>query len=187
MKSLTAFRARAPSGAAFDVAEEAPARSGKFAPAMHNVTIAAATTADLEAVAPLFDAYRSFFAGTGDFARSRRFLHERLNAGDSVVFLARSGDNAVGFIQLYPLWSSWYCRRIWFLSDLYVRAESRKHGVGRRLVERAVEHAVATGSSSIMVELPHREPHLRQFYAGLGFHEDGVFDLARRNLMDANV
>jgi len=170
-----------------EMAEEAPARSGKFAPAMHDVTISPATTVDLEAVLPLFDAYRSFFAGTGDFARSRRFLEQRLNAGDSIVFLARSSENALGFTQLYPLWSSWYCRRIWFLSDLYVREESRKHGVGRRLVERAVEHAVATSSSSIMVELPHSEPHLRQFYARLGFHQDAVFDLARRSFMAANV
>jgi GNAT superfamily N-acetyltransferase len=154
---------------------------------MHDVTIARATVLDLEAVAPLFDAYRSFFAGTGDSARSRRFLYERLDAGDSIVFVARSGESAVGFIQLYPLWSSWYCARIWFLSDLYVREASRKHGVGRRLVERAVEHAVATGSSSVMVELPHREPHLRQFYARLGFHGDAVFDLARRSFMEANV
>ncbi len=151
---------------------------------MHDVTIAQASTADLDAVAPLFDAYRSFFAGSDDLARSRRFLEERLSAADSVVFFARSEAQALGFIQLYPLWSSWYCRRVWFLSDLYVREESRKCGVGRRLVERAIGHAVLSGSSSIMVELPHREPHLREFYATLGFHEDAVFDLARRNFME---
>jgi GNAT superfamily N-acetyltransferase len=154
---------------------------------MDETIIARASMTDLDAVAPLFDAYRSFFAGNDDLARSRRFLQDRLRDADSVVFFARSDAQAVGFIQLYPLWSSWYCRRIWFLSDLYVREESRKYGVGRRVVERAVEHAVESGSSSIMVELPHREPHLREFYAGLGFHEDAVFDLARRNLMEANV
>ena len=148
---------------------------------MHEPTIAQANLADLDSVAPLFDAYRAFFAGPDDLARSRDFLHERLRARDSVVFFASSGAQALGFIQLYPLWSSWYCRKIWFLSDLYVREESRKHGVGRRLVERAVDHAVETGASSIMVELPHREPHLAQFYSGLGFRKDPVFDLARRS------
>lgn len=148
---------------------------------MHDLTIARATPADADAVVPLFDAYRAFFAGPDDLARSRRFLEERLNAGDSVVFFARSGAEALGFIQLYPLWSSWYCRRIWFLSDLYVREDRRKCGVGRSLVERAVGHAVATGASSIIVELPHREPHLQGFYASLGFHEDALFDLARRS------
>jgi hypothetical protein len=33
-----------------------------------------------------------------------------------------------------------------------------------------------------MVELPHREPHLKAFYEGLGFHQDEVFDLARYRL-----
>lgn len=148
---------------------------------MHGPTIAQANLGDLDAVAPLFDAYRAFFAGPDDLARSRDFLQDRLRARDSVVFFASSGTQALGFIQLYPLWSSWYCRKIWFLSDLYVREESRKHGVGRRLVERAVDHAVDTGASSMMVELPHREPHLAQFYARLGFRKDPVFDLARRS------
>jgi hypothetical protein len=30
-----------------------------------------------------------------------------------------------------------------------------------------------------MVELPRREPHLKDFYAALGFREDELFDLAR--------
>lgn len=148
---------------------------------MDGFTIAQARASDLDSVAPLFDAYRAFFAGPDDFARSRAFLDERLRAGDSLVLLARRGAEALGFIQLYPLWSSWYCRKIWFLSDLYVREDSRKCGIGRGLVERAVEHAVGSGASSIMVELPHREPHLKAFYAGLGFHQDAVFDLARRS------
>lgn len=154
---------------------------------MHDVTIARAKTPDLDAVAPLFDAYRSFFAGANDLARSRAFLQERLRATDSVVFFARSGAQALGFIQLYPLWSSWYCRRIWFLSDLYVREESRKCGIGRCLVERAVEHAISTGASSMMVELPHSEPHLAEFYARLGFHADAIFDLARRSFEGASA
>lgn len=148
---------------------------------MDDVTIAPASVSDLDSVAPLFDAYRAFFAGANDFSRSRGFLDERLRAGDSIVFFARRGLEGLGFIQLYPLWSSWYCRKIWFLSDLYVREDSRKCGIGRRLIERTVEHAIATGASSIIVELPHREPHLKAFYANLGFQQDAVFDLARRN------
>jgi GNAT superfamily N-acetyltransferase len=93
--------------------------------------------------------------------------------------MARAGAEAVGFIQLYPLWSSWYCGRIWFLSDLYVAEASRKHGIGKRLVERVIEYAKETGAVSVMVELPRREPHLTEFYRGLGFEPDAVFDLAR--------
>lgn len=140
---------------------------------------------DVEAVLPLFDAYRSFFAGTADTARSKKFLGERLRAGDSAIFLAQVSGSSEGFIQLYPLWSSWYCRRIWFLSDLYVRESSRRRGLGRLLVERVIAYAKETDASSIMVELPLREPHLEQFYAALGFRKDGIFELARNSLSGA--
>ena len=142
-----------------------------------------ATARDLVAIAPLFDAYREFFAGDHDLAESERFLAERFAKDDAVVFVvAGSGGGAEGFITLYPLWSSWHCRRIWFLSDLYVKESSRGRGIGRRLVERVVAYARETGASSVMVELPRREPHLKNFYAGLGFREDELFELARYSL-----
>jgi GNAT superfamily N-acetyltransferase len=136
---------------------------------------------DCEALTPLFDAYRAFFAGNDDRERSQRFLEERLRRDDSVIFLGRRDAEVEGFVQLYPLWSSWHCRRIWFLSDLYVRESSRKLGLGSLLVERIVAYAAETDASSIMVELPLREPHLEIFYAKLGFRKDSIFELARRS------
>ena len=154
---------------------------------MLQFTIEAAGLQDAPSLVPLFDAYRSFFAGSGDGDRSQRFLEERLQRGDSVIFLGRIGASVEGFVQLYPLWSSWHCRRIWFLSDLYVRESSRLHGLGTLLVRRVVAYAEETDASSIMVELPLREPHLERFYAKLGFHKDEVFDLARNTLPTSTV
>ncbi len=134
---------------------------------------------DIEALVPLFDAYRLFFNPQADAQTSRPFLESRFRDGDTVVFLAHLGGRACGFIQLYPLWSSWYCRRIWFLSDLYVAPEARNLGIGRLLVEHVKAYADQSGAGSVMVELPHSEPHLAVFYDGLGFHRDAVFDLAR--------
>lgn len=143
------------------------------------MTIARASVADVAAIAPLFDAYRAFFTGGNRLDESRRFLEERLARDESVVFVACDAERTVGFIALYPLWSSWYCRRIWFLSDLYVKEDARKRGVGRSLVERVIEHARETKAVSVMVELPRREPHLEEFYRRLGFGRDEVFELAR--------
>jgi GNAT superfamily N-acetyltransferase len=141
--------------------------------------IARAGLNDVMALVPLFDAYRKFFSGCANSDESKRFLEERFAREESVVFLARAGNDLTGFIQLYPLWSSWYCRRLWFLSDLYVKEAARKRGVGRQLVERAITHAQQTDALNILVELPRREPHLEQFYRGLGFKRDEVFDIAR--------
>jgi len=143
------------------------------------IEIERATPGDARELAPLFDAYRSFFTGGNDLTTSLGFLCARLENDESVVFVARAERRAIGFIQLYPLWSSWYCKRIWFLSDLYVAEDARRHGAGRLLVERVKAHAAQTDASSVMVELPLREPHLRDFYARLGFHADEVFALAR--------
>lgn len=137
-----------------------------------------AVLADLELLVPLFDAYRTFFAG-GIPTGSRPFLAERLRLGDSIFLMAFDGERAVGFLTLYPLFSSWYATRIWFLSDLYVCEDERRSGIGRALVEEAKSFARAEGSRSIMVEIPHREPHLVAFYEGLQFMRDRDFNLHR--------
>jgi GNAT superfamily N-acetyltransferase len=137
-----------------------------------------ATPADVDQLVPLFDAYRTFFAG-GTPAGSRAFLAERLGAGEGVFFLAFEGERATGFLTLYPLFSSWYATRIWFLSDLYVHEAFRKAGIGKRLVEAAKRFAHENGSRSIMVEIPHREPHLVTFYEELQFMRDRDFNLHR--------
>jgi GNAT superfamily N-acetyltransferase len=143
------------------------------------VEVVRAGEGDIEALVPLFNAYRQFFNPVRDEHASQPFLSARFRDGDTVVFLSRVDGNACGFIQLYPLWSSWYCRRIWFLSDLYVAEAYREHGIGKMLVERVKAFAAQTGAGSVMVELPHSEPHLTEFYDRLGFHRDPVFDLAR--------
>lgn len=141
--------------------------------------IVCATSDDLDELAALFSAYRTFFNPDADVEDSRPFLASRLRDGDGVIFLARVDAQAAGFVQLYPLWSSWYCRRIWFLSDLYVAEKHRNAGVAKMLVERVKRFADETGAGSVMVELPHSEPHLTAFYDRLGFHRDAVFHLAR--------
>jgi GNAT superfamily N-acetyltransferase len=143
------------------------------------VEIHSAGVENLDELVPLFNAYRVFFNPRADRADSRPFLESRFRDGDNVIFVARVDAEPAGFIQLYPLWSSWYCGRIWFLSDLYVTDKYRKSGIGKMLVERVKNFADETHAVSVMVELPHSEPHLTEFYDRLSFHRDAVFDLAR--------
>ncbi|HEV7178315.1 MAG TPA: GNAT family N-acetyltransferase [Candidatus Baltobacteraceae bacterium] len=147
-------------------------------------TIRRAAAPDLEVLAPLFDAYRTFFTSHSDPNGSKTFLKERLAKQDSVVLAAFKDEKATGFLQLYPLFSSWYTTRIWFLSDLYVTESHRKSGIGKRLVARAQTYAKETTSRSIMVEIPHSEPHLVTFYEGLRFERDKTFDLYRYYLTE---
>lgn len=147
-----------------------------------SLAIRTALPSDAACIAPLFDLYRQFFTGRADIETSRRFLAERLERNESVVVAAFEDEAAVGFLQLYPLFSSWYAKRQWFLSDLYVVGSHRKRGIGRRLVCSGIDVARSDGSRSILVEIPLSQPHLIAFYISLGFAKDEVFELYRVKL-----
>lgn len=116
------------------------------------ITIRKATVADLDSLVPLFDAYRQFYKQETDLEGARKFLTERLEGEESVVFLAFYGERPAGFTQLYPIFSSVGMRRSWLLNDLYVDVVARKKGVGERLLEEAKTWARATGASWMMLE-----------------------------------
>jgi ribosomal protein S18 acetylase RimI-like enzyme len=141
-----------------------------------------ATLADCDALAPAFDGYRTFFTGKSDPDASRAFLRERLERNESVVFAAFDGKLAAGFVQLYPLFSSWYVQRQWFLSDLFVAPDFRRLGLARRLLDACTAFARETGSRSVMVELPFSEPHLVHLYEAADYRRDEVFALYRLTL-----
>ena len=79
------------------------------------VTTRRATLDDLDALAPLFADYRTFYSMTPDLDTARRFLHERLSRGESVVFLAELDGRPAGFTQLYPMFSSVRAQRTFIL------------------------------------------------------------------------
>src|ERR1035438_5990514 len=93
------------------------------------IEVVQATPADVGAVAPLFDAYRQFYQKPSNEEAARRFLFARLSKGESVLFLALDQRDAVGFVHLYPVFSSTNLTRQWILNDLYVVPDARKDGV----------------------------------------------------------
>jgi len=95
------------------------------------IVVRQATTADLDALVPLFDAYRVFYRKTSDPELARTFLAERLSRNQSVVFLALRGNGAaVGFTQLYPSFSSAAAAPVFILNDLFVAPDARRNGRG---------------------------------------------------------
>lgn len=130
---------------------------------------------DLDRVVPLFDAYRRFYEKASDPDAARDFLAARLAAGESVIFLAGDGERALGFIQLYPAYSSTRMARLWLLNDLFVTAEARGRGVGEALLKRARQHAEETGACELVLETANDNP-ARRLYERSGYRH--VTDLA---------
>jgi ribosomal protein S18 acetylase RimI-like enzyme len=139
------------------------------------VTVSEATARDLDEVAALFDAYRVFYRQSSDIAAARSFLAERFKRRDSVVLLARHNGVAVGFVQLYPSFSSVSMQRVWILNDLYVAPGGRQRGVGRRLMDRAREIATATGAIRLELTTEHNNTIAQELYRSCGYVRDDVF------------
>lgn len=132
---------------------------------------------DVEQLAPLFDAYRQFYQQASDLALARDFLAERLSRAESVVFVAERDGRAVGFVQLYPLFSSTAARprRLWLLNDLFVSPDVRGGGVGRALMERARRLAEETGAVGLELVTAVTNRGAQRLYESLGYRLDDGF------------
>jgi ribosomal protein S18 acetylase RimI-like enzyme len=116
------------------------------------IEITRAGLEDVDAVAPLFDAYRIFYGQDPDLARAHAFLSARLGAGESVLFVARADGEAVGFTQLYPTFSSTRTCRVFVLNDLFVTPAARGRSVADALMAEAEAFAAGAGAASLSLE-----------------------------------
>jgi GNAT superfamily N-acetyltransferase len=131
---------------------------------------------DLEAVAPLFDAYRQFYGQRSDLAAARAFLAERLGRDESVVFIALAAEgDALGFTQLYPSFSSVSLKRLWVLNDLFVGPGARREGVGRRLLDRARDWAIETGAKGLILATAVTNGAAQSLYESCGWRRDDEY------------
>ena len=139
-----------------------------------NTTISRAGPADLDALATLFDAYRTFYGQTPDLPLARQWLRERLRFGESVVLVAKRGGTVVGFVQLYPMFSSVRTSRTWILNDLYVAAGARRRGVARALLDASAAFARGDGAAGISLETTQDNAAARALYRAAGWNEDAT-------------
>src|SRR5580765_8000699 len=104
------------------------------------LVIRQATVTDLDGLVPLFDGYRQFYRQGSEPDRIRKFLLDRFEHNESVIFVALKDGMAVGFTQLYPSFSSGALARIFILNDLFVDPGARHVGAGGALLQAAVEY-----------------------------------------------
>jgi ribosomal protein S18 acetylase RimI-like enzyme len=143
---------------------------------LHPARTRLATLADVDAVAPLFDAYRQFYAQAPDLAGARRYLRERLENEQSVVLLAENAaGQALGFCQLYPTFCSVEAAPIYTLYDLFVCPLARQGGVGRALLLAAEAQAVACGRVRMDLTTARNNQAAQSLYEALGWARDDVF------------
>jgi ribosomal protein S18 acetylase RimI-like enzyme len=135
-----------------------------------------AESRDLDAVAPLFDAYRQFYEKPADLALARRYLGERHERRESVIIVAENaGGEIVGFTQLYPAFCSVIADRTYVLYDLFVTPSARGTGAGRALMEAAEAHARKTGAARLELQTAKTNTIGQSLYESCGWERDDHF------------
>ena len=142
-----------------------------------SITVRAAASSDVDALAQLFEQYRAFYECEPNASRAREFIAERLRNTDSVILVAedsRSGSLA-GFTQLYPTFSSLRMGRALILNDLFVAEAYRRSGVARRLMHAAQLFAQMSGAVALSLETQRANASARALYESLGYHAEEDF------------
>jgi ribosomal protein S18 acetylase RimI-like enzyme len=143
-----------------------------------------ASVADLDALVPLFDGYRIFYRQPSDQGLARAFLEDRMTRGESIVFVAEAGGEAIGFAQLYPSFSSVRARRIYSLNDLFVRADARRRGAARALLDQAVSFARDAGAARLTLSTAVDNRTAQSCYEKAGWQRDEAFYVYNLSLVD---
>lgn len=128
-----------------------------------------AQLADVQHLAELFDQYRIFYHKDSDIPAAEKFLTERIENNDSEIFVAENEGKLVGFVQLYPLFSSTRMKRYWLLNDLYVNENYRGKGFSKQLIEASQEMAKSTDAAGILLETGKSNDIGNKLYPRCGF------------------
>jgi len=139
-------------------------------------TIRQANIHDLEALVPLVDGYRQFYAQASHPEGVRRFMRERFEKGDAHVLLAHDADDqAIGFVQIFPVPSTTDLAPRWILNDLFVTPEARRHGTGSALLRATHELARSHGVPKLLLRTQVENRTAQSRYEALGWQRDEAF------------
>lgn len=147
---------------------------------MSDVTVRQATLSDLDALAALFDQYREFQGQASDLPAARDFLRARFDHGESVVFVAHSGNAPVGFAQLYPSYSSVSLARVFVLNDLFVHPSGRRKGIASKLLATVEGYAWSLGAVRVTLNVARDNAPGQALYEALGWSQDRQFHMYHR-------
>ena len=154
-----------------------------------------ATTADVAVILQLIRELAEYERAPNDAIATEAGLREVLfgNAPAAHVFIAREGEEPVGFAVYFFNFSTWLGRPGLYLEDLFVRPEHRGKGYGRALLVRLAQAAHERGCGRMeWAVLDWNDPAI-QFYRKLGakpmdewtvfrLTEDGIARLAEQRI-----
>lgn len=134
-----------------------------------------ATLAHLPELTKLFNGYRVFYEQVSNLAAAEKFLKERLENEESIIYIALDDDgNGLGFTQLYPTFSSVSMQRFYILNDLYVLPEMRGQKIGEAILKFAQNVAKINNWKGLALETAADNP-AQKLYERLGWEQSPDF------------
>jgi ribosomal protein S18 acetylase RimI-like enzyme len=130
---------------------------------------------DLGQVANLFDQYRQFYSQVPDISLATKFIEERMQRQESVIWVAEKNAEIFGFCQLYPTFCSVEAAPIMVLYDLFVSSKARNAGAGRALMESAQQYASQNGFTRLYLSTAKNNTTAQALYESLGWERDDVY------------
>ena len=115
----------------------------------------------------LHDFNREFDEPTPPVRTLAERISQLLDGGDTAVLLAGDGPDGVAVLRFRAaIWSPGLeC----YLAELYVAPARRRRGLGRALMEAAIEEARGRGADTIEIGVDEPDVAARRLYESLGF------------------
>lgn len=105
---------------------------------------------ELEEVLPLIAGYQTFYRAEPDIERNRLFFSRFLQPSDEGLLLGAWVDGRLaGFATLYWFFSSTKAADSVLMNDLFVREDVRGSGIGRALIEGALDETRRRGAAHL--------------------------------------
>lgn len=137
-----------------------------------------ATISEIDELAQIFHEYRKTSVshkGTSSIEDSKKWLCDRVNKGEAVIFIAIEESSIIGFGTLYHGFSSISLKRYWIFNDLYVLPKCRGNGCAKHLISEIQKFAVTSGSKGIELETAHSNKLAQALYESFGYEENNLY------------
>jgi ribosomal protein S18 acetylase RimI-like enzyme len=132
------------------------------------LTVRIASSADAEAVGQLLHDFNSEFGEpTPGPDRLAERIRRLLVVGDTTILLGGTGPDGVAVLRFRA--AIWSDAPECYLAELYVVPQSRGRGLGRSLMEAAIEAARARGADHMDLGTSEDDVAARSLYESLGF------------------
>jgi GNAT superfamily N-acetyltransferase len=131
-----------------------------------------ASDAELDDVARLLAEFRTWYGNAAPTEAEMRDSVRQIHGPDGEFLLGAVDGEPVGVCQVRYRWSVWTSSEDAWLEDLFVSEAARGTGLGRALLEAAVERARARGCQRIELDVDEANTPALTLYRSLGFADN---------------